>query len=161
MDISKLGASQTSSSVRSAQQASRAASLANVDVANSKATALPAEKLGNVLRPRLQRFQDKIDKRLDEIRKDNASTPEEQAAFEQVQKKFHAMMSRFDRIVKDGNAEGVLDHVLGHLGDALHAAMNIEKASKTNVATGVAANGAGAQAKDVAPSAAGQIDTLA
>lgn len=158
MDISKLGASQSSSLARSAQHASQAASLANADLAsNARPAALPAEKLGNVLRPRLQRFQDRIDKRLDEIRKDNTSTPEQEAAFVQVQKKFHAMMSRFDRIVKDGSAEGVLDHVLGHLSDAIHAAIHVDKTSANNVAT----SSTGTQAKDVAPNALGQIDTLA
>lgn len=158
MDLQKLGASQPFLLARSAQTASKTASLANTDAASARSTPLPAEKLGNVLRPRLQRFQDKIDKRLEEIRKDNTSTPEQEAAFTQVQKKFHAMMSRFDRIVKDGNAEGVLDHVLGHLGDALDAAMKIDKNSSanTNAARDVASKGASAVSSDL-----GQIDTLA
>lgn len=157
MDLQKLGASQPSLLARSAQNASKTASLANTD-ASARPAPLPAEKLGNVLRPRLQRFQDKIDKRLEEIRKDNTSTPEQEAAFTQVQKKFHAMMSRFDRIVKDGNAEGVLDHVLGHLGDAIDAAMKIDKNSSanTNDARDVASKDTNAGA-----SALSQIDTLA
>lgn len=153
-NLSNLGSAQTSALARKALGGVKPA----LDVSSDpSAPALPANGVGNSLRPRLERMQTHIDKRLAEIRNDKATTPEQKAAFDAVQQKFHAMMNRFDRIVRDGDSNGVFDHVIGHLRDAIDAALS---------ANGKTAQSSSSVADSTAPTTsqnttAGSVDTLA